>query len=385
MFSQFFSQLGSTESLILIMLLVVAFLLGTLLAYILNGNRIKDLQNKFQQADSARSRLAEQLDELQKSREAMEESLRAHNEEMAERQEKIEAFREKYDALKSRFKLMFETLHQANSSIRGYLGTIEDLNVQLKTKLAGKVPEMPAQKAAADPPAGNSGGNGKSGSILQRILKLEHQLHGLEQLNKQIAASVSQISSPAVGLSEYHTGEERPAAPAPKPTADFGLEPADDLTRIKGIGPVLQKKLNDRGIRTFRQIATFDHKLIEQLTRELDYFPGRIQEDDWVGQAKALQKEKQTPGHGLEPSNNLTLFVGVSPKVQEVLEQHGIQSWSDLAEASVGDLQAWMKEAELDLDETLVNTWPTQARFAENNQWELLEEYRLRIQEKINP
>jgi len=385
MFSQFFSQLGRTESLILIMLLVVAFLLGTLLAYVLNGNRIKALQNKLQQSDSARSRLADQLEALQESREMMEQKLSAHDEEIAERQKKIEETQEKYEVLKSRFKLMFETLHQANSSIRGYLGTIEDLDAQLKAMPAGGgPPAVPAEDAAADAPP--AGGNGKSGRILQRILKLEHQLHGLEQLNKQIAASVSQISSPApTGLSEYHAGEEPAALSSPKSAADFGLEPADDLTRIKGIGPVLQKKLNDRGIRTFRQMATFDHKLIEQLTRELDHFPGRIEEDDWVGQAKALLMEKGSPGHGLEPSNELTLFVGISPKVQEVLQQHGIRGWKALAEASVGDLQAWMKEAELDLDETLVNTWPTQARFAENNQWELLEEYRSRIQDKINP
>ena len=62
---------------------------------------------------------------------------------------------------------------------------------------------------------------------------------------------------------------------------------ADDLTRIKGIGSVLNGKLNRLGITTLRQIADFDDADIERINKELD-FPGRIEREQWVEQAKAL-------------------------------------------------------------------------------------------------
>lgn len=62
---------------------------------------------------------------------------------------------------------------------------------------------------------------------------------------------------------------------------------ADDLKRIKGIGKVNEGKLNDLGIWHFDQIAGWSAEEIDWVD---DYiaFPGRIQREDWVGQAKQL-------------------------------------------------------------------------------------------------
>jgi len=64
----------------------------------------------------------------------------------------------------------------------------------------------------------------------------------------------------------------------------LNVEP-DDLTRIKGIGQVLQTKLNALGIVTFQQIADFTPADIERVNEELD-FPGRIERERWVEQAR---------------------------------------------------------------------------------------------------
>lgn len=61
----------------------------------------------------------------------------------------------------------------------------------------------------------------------------------------------------------------------------------DDLTRIKGIGPVLKEKLNILGVTTFQQIADFGDADIERINKELS-FPGRIEREKWVEQARAL-------------------------------------------------------------------------------------------------
>ena len=78
---------------------------------------------------------------------------------------------------------------------------------------------------------------------------------------------------------------ERELAAAPAARAPLGAP--DDLTKIKGIGPVLKRKLNDLGIITFRQIADFTPDDIARVNGVLD-FPGRIEREKWVEQAKTF-------------------------------------------------------------------------------------------------
>ena len=81
------------------------------------------------------------------------------------------------------------------------------------------------------------------------------------------------------------------AEPKPKKGALFVAPKgkADDLKLIAGVGPVLEKKLNDFGVTQFAQIAGFKKADIEKLDEGLN-FKGRIARDEWVKQAKALAK-----------------------------------------------------------------------------------------------
>jgi large subunit ribosomal protein L21 len=65
---------------------------------------------------------------------------------------------------------------------------------------------------------------------------------------------------------------------------------ADDLTRISGVGPGLNEKLNGLGVFHFRQIAAWGAEEIDWMDDYLS-FKGRIVRDDWIGQAKALAAE----------------------------------------------------------------------------------------------
>ena len=65
---------------------------------------------------------------------------------------------------------------------------------------------------------------------------------------------------------------------------------ADDLKRIGGIGPKLEQTLNELGIYHFDQIAALQGDEIEWVDSRLR-FKGRIQRDDWIGQAKALAND----------------------------------------------------------------------------------------------
>ena len=61
----------------------------------------------------------------------------------------------------------------------------------------------------------------------------------------------------------------------------------DDLKKISGVGPVLENKLHALGITKFAQVAGFTAEEIAKIDDALN-FKGRIERDDWVGQAKAL-------------------------------------------------------------------------------------------------
>tara|TARA_R100000935_G_scaffold1439_1_gene4493 strand:- start:44233 stop:44862 length:630 start_codon:yes stop_codon:yes gene_type:complete len=67
------------------------------------------------------------------------------------------------------------------------------------------------------------------------------------------------------------------------------VEDKEDLTKINGIGPYIEQKLNDIGIYTYEQISRLSLRDIELITEMIDFFPGRIERDNWVGQAKSLK------------------------------------------------------------------------------------------------
>ena len=82
-----------------------------------------------------------------------------------------------------------------------------------------------------------------------------------------------------------------------KPLLDFSsfgtasISEKDALTKINGIGPYIEQKLNEIDIYTYRQISNLKEADIRTVTELIDFFPGRIERDDWVGQAAALLVE----------------------------------------------------------------------------------------------
>jgi predicted flap endonuclease-1-like 5' DNA nuclease len=62
---------------------------------------------------------------------------------------------------------------------------------------------------------------------------------------------------------------------------------ADDLKRIKGIGVLIEKKLNSLGVSTYEDIANWTSADIDRISQSLD-FRGRIERENWVEQARIL-------------------------------------------------------------------------------------------------
>ena len=68
---------------------------------------------------------------------------------------------------------------------------------------------------------------------------------------------------------------------------------ADDLKTILGIGPANEKKLNELGVYHYDQIAAWERPQIRWVGAYLA-FPGRIERENWVEQARALVAEPKS-------------------------------------------------------------------------------------------
>jgi predicted flap endonuclease-1-like 5' DNA nuclease len=72
----------------------------------------------------------------------------------------------------------------------------------------------------------------------------------------------------------------------------------DDLRALRGIGPSMERMLHSLGIVSYRQLAMLDGAELARVRAELSEFRNRIEREDWVGQARALHREK----YGRDPS-----------------------------------------------------------------------------------
>jgi predicted flap endonuclease-1-like 5' DNA nuclease len=73
---------------------------------------------------------------------------------------------------------------------------------------------------------------------------------------------------------------------------ESGLDPgsADDLERLKGVGPKLAAMLKAHGLTRFEQIAQLTDSELERLDPDLGPFRGRLQRDRIVEQAAYLAR-----------------------------------------------------------------------------------------------
>ncbi|SFD81781.1 NADH-quinone oxidoreductase subunit E [Roseivivax sediminis] len=94
--------------------------------------------------------------------------------------------------------------------------------------------------------------------------------------------------------SSFAPAEDADPAEGKKPeTFDAPREGgADDLKRIKGIGPKLEEQCNSMGFYHFDQIAAWTQEEVAWVDANLEGFKGRVTRDDWVAQARALADGK---------------------------------------------------------------------------------------------
>jgi len=123
----------------------------------------------------------------------------------------------------------------------------------------------------------------QSGQSQQR--KITELQSNLDKVQKDRNAISESGRSPTSSENKPNPGNVS-TAPAKRTPLFTAPAEKDDLKLIYGIGPVMERILNELGITSFKQISEFSNNDIERVAKAIDTFPDRIERDDWVGGAK---------------------------------------------------------------------------------------------------
>lgn len=300
---------------------------------------------------------------------------------------KIKALQQQVEYLKNRNEELQKELDTTQSG-----GASQDINQlqALKEQIDYLKKENAQLKEQSSQTESSLGNEGISLST-DRMAAFEARLNQLESENATLKASIAQLNQPT----------NQPEDPSPEriePEPDHLLQAKTDLFKtdrellndqsrdhlnlIEGIGPFIEKKLNDIGVYSFEQIAAWTSEDINTITQQLNYFEGRIQKDDWVGQAKkiladpeAFEKGLTTEADKKDPQQSLTVVEGIGAKISAILQKAGIDSLEKLAHTDPSEIEQILEQADPRYRMHDPTTWPAQARLAANGNWEVLKDY----------
>jgi predicted flap endonuclease-1-like 5' DNA nuclease len=208
-----FSQMGTRDSLLVLLFLFIAFLIGLISGWLYWRKRLEELRTELTHTQTANIDLGQQVEEWRRKWEVTEAELKVGMQQL--------------DTCRSQFR----TCEIEKGQLRAEL-------YEASEKLAGATDNAPSD----------------TGEL----------------------ATVKAAIASALGVRvKAATSEER-----------------DDLKRISGVGPFIEKKLNALGIYTFEQISQLDDELVAKVNAAIEFFPGRIARDNWVGQAQELHRHK---------------------------------------------------------------------------------------------
>ncbi len=123
-------------------------------------------------------------------------------------------------------------------------------------------------------------------------------LDRLDAVEAALGHQSGAISSLALAARPIPTPPPLPSERAPKrePGANLLKSPTlgkpDDLKRISGVGPKLERMLHDAGVYYFWQVADWSAADVRHVDDLLEVFKGRIERDEWVRQAGGLATER---------------------------------------------------------------------------------------------
>ncbi len=194
------------------------------------------------------------------------------------------------------------------------------------------------------------------------------------------------------------SGNKAVAPAGPVIDADIAGFQSDNLQIIEGIGPKMEALLHENGIVSWSELGD---KSDDDLRGILDQYNDKYQMIDpsiWIPQAKlaaegqvdeliTLQKKDgvsklenmigsdRNSGFGSFKPDDLKIVEGIGPKIEELLNTGGINTWLELSKSKVPAIQTILDSAGANFRLADPDSWPLQAELANNSEWVKLKEY----------
>jgi predicted flap endonuclease-1-like 5' DNA nuclease/archaellum component FlaC len=287
-----FSSISQQDLLVFLIFIVSAFLVGYLLSWLVGARQAAKWKPEAQKANAELKSLQAEYQSFKDQFATREAELQRAQVEAEETKRQLRPLQEERKRLTAELEETQAELIRLESAVTAQQVTIEDLNDQIlgmrtktqATATAADVPDFPYEPVDAVAEMQSA-----FNAALQRLAAVEEKLRLIESASRAEAA-VEKLFETA---EEEEDDDDEARIEAARAIVRAAIAPApegqkDDLQQIKGIGPFIEKQLNELGIATYSQIAQLDENLIGHLTTAIQFFPGRIQKDQWVEQAKEL-------------------------------------------------------------------------------------------------
>lgn len=135
---------------------------------------------------------------------------------------------------------------------------------------------------------------GENAEVKAALESCNARCHQLEGQAASASVAVPEAISPTIAeVVSEPVAASNPKAVDPewKPQGFSGPRDGtpDDLQKIKGIGPKLEKLLHSMGFYHFDQIASWTENEVAWVDQNLEGFFGRVTRDRWIDQARDLK------------------------------------------------------------------------------------------------
>ncbi len=229
-------------------------------------NRAKELSKAVQEAFSRRDDLQHEIKDIRSNlevavneRDQLQSDLQAygsHGTDAAAKDEQIARLGRELESWQNRLPPLIERFRVRNLEA-------EQLEADLETARA-RILELEADRDSAQ-------------TGIEPMQDPDALTHGREASNDILEEEVEEL----VPIDEIQD----------EPEDEAQDESRDVLQKIKGIGPAIEKTLNEMGIFRFHQIAEMSEYDIDRVAQRLKGFRSRIYREDWIGQARELRDQ----------------------------------------------------------------------------------------------